>query len=137
MENEQSHFSFFNRTSLRSYPVEQALYYSFIRIVFGYLHGVDIDYGFGPMIMTRQSSKYFLDYGGDYGDKWDSILIPRLRLIRDGMPYSVIETDFRNHPDQTRMEKGNIQLILKRVEQLDNVVKSMIAEHSQLYEIPN
>ena len=134
MARDHTLFALFNRRSLRSYPPEQALYYRFARLAYGYLQREDIDYGFGPMILTERSSEYFLQYAGEYGDMWDSILVARLRIIRAGIPYSIIEVRYRNHPLQTRVERGNVAILVKRVDQLHNVVHSLVREHRKLYE---
>lgn len=85
MKQEQSDFGIFNRIDMVSYPPEQAHYYLFCRAVATQLIGFDIDYAFGPMMMTPAIIPYFLKYsGGRYGDKWDSILVPRLRIIKMG-----------------------------------------------------
>ena len=121
-------FCFFNRRNLDSYPPEQAYYYLFCRSVASQLVGYDLDYAFGPMIMTKTSSKFFLDYKGEYGDLWDSILIPRLRIIRSNLSSIITSVDFKNDPRMTKIESGNPEMILKRVRQLQNVIPSLIAE---------
>lgn len=121
-------FCFFNRKSMDSYPPEQAYYYLFCRAVATHLIGYDLDYAFGPMIVTKVSAPFFLNYSGEYGDLWDSILIPRLRIIRNGLSYAVKTVDFNNDPRMTAIESGNLKMILKRVEQLQNVIPSLIAE---------
>lgn len=107
---------------------EQVYYYLFCRTVASYLVGFDLDYAFGPMIVTKASAPFFLNYSGEYGDLWDSVLIPRLRIIRSGLSYAVKTVDFNNDPRMTAIESGNLKMILKRVGQLQNVVPSLIAE---------
>lgn len=132
MEREQSNLGIFNRNDMTSYPPEQAHYYLFCRAVATQLIGFDFDYAFGPMMITHWSAPYFLEYQGEYGDKWDSILIPRLRIIRDRQKISVFSTDFQNDARMTSVESGNPTIILKRIEQLNNVVPSLIAEWQRL-----
>ncbi len=132
MEREQSALGIFNRNDMASYPLEQAHYYLFCRAVATQLIGFDVDYAFGPMMVTRSSISYFLEYQGEYGDKWDSILVPRLRIIKDGLNVSVLPTDFQNDVRMRRVESGNPTVILKRMEQLNNVVPSLIAEWQRL-----
>jgi hypothetical protein len=118
----------FNRIHMDSYPPEQACYYGFVRAVATALIGFDFDYGFGPMVLTKQAVPYFMSYRSNFGDLWDSILVPRLRVIKSGAPYRILPLDFVNDLRMTRMEQGNSQMILKRIEQLNNVVPSLIAE---------
>lgn len=132
MEREQSDFGIFNRTDMASYPPEQAHYYLFCRAVATKLIGFDVDYSFGPMMVTRSSISHFLKYQGEHGDKWDSILIPRLRIIKAGLRVSVLFVYFQNDARMTRVESGNPAIILKRLEQLNNVVPSLIAEWQRL-----
>jgi len=132
MMREQSALGMFNRISMSSYPPEQAHYYLFCRAVASHLLGFDLDYAFGPMIITRPAASYFLKYQGEYGSKWDSILIPRLRIIKDGAGLSTLSINFQNDPRMTQVESGNVAIILKRIEQLSNVVPSLIAEWQKL-----
>src|SRR5262249_23040060 len=110
------------------YPAEQAYYYLFCRVAATKLVGFDLDYAFGPMMMSKPAIQYFLGYQGDYGDKWDSILIPRLRVIKRGETISLLPIDFKNDPRMTAVESGNPTLILKRLEQFNNVIPSLIRE---------
>ncbi len=135
MKQDRSDFGIFNRTDMTSYPPEQAHYYLFCRAVATQLVGFDIDYAFGPMMMTPITISYLLGYSGiRYGDKWDSILVPRLRIIKDGIKFSVLPVSFQNDKRMTRVESGNAVIILKRLEQLNNVVPSLVAEWKILNE---
>jgi hypothetical protein len=118
----------FNRVSYESYPKEQALYYQFVRTVASHLIGYDLDYGFGPMVVHRNVLPYFLTYNSKYGDEWDSILIPRLHIIKDRIPIAIQEIDFINDLRMTEVESGNMDIVLKRIHQINNVVLSLIAE---------
>lgn len=133
MEQDQSDFGIFNRTDMASYPPEQSHYYLFCRAVATQFTGFDIDYAFGPMMMTPVTISYFLEYSGDkYGDKWDSILIPRLHIIKDGIKFSVLPISFQNDKRMTCVESGNAAIILKRLEQFNNVIPSLITEWQRL-----
>lgn len=135
MKQTQSDFGIFNRIDMASYPPEQAHYYLFCRAVATQLVGFDIDYAFGPMLMTPATISYFLEYSGSrYGDKWDSILIPRLHIIKGGIKISVLPVNFRNDERMTRVESGNTTLILKRLDQFNNIVPSLISEWQFLNE---
>lgn len=129
MIQEQSDFGIFNRIDMASYPSEQAYYYLFCRAVATQLIGFDIDYAFGPMMITPVTIPYFLEYSGDrYGDKWDSILVPRLRIIKDRLKVSVLPVDFRNDKRMTHIESGNTIMILKRLKQFNNIIPSLVTE---------
>ncbi len=129
MQKEQSVFGIFNRTDMASYPPEQAYYYLFCRAVASQLIGFDIDYAFGPMMMTTKTISYFLKYSGDnYGDKWDSILVPRLHIIKDKLKISILPINFKNDKRMTDIESGNTTMILKRLKQFNNVIPSLVNE---------
>lgn len=128
LEHAGAEFCFFNRRSMKSYPPEQAHYYLFCREVASRLVGYDLDYSFGPMIFTKASAPFFIKYHSEYGDLWDSILVPRIRIIRSNLKYAVKKIEFSNHPRMTAIESGNPKMILKRVKQLQNVIPSLIAE---------
>lgn len=85
--------------------------------------------------MTPAIISFFLEYsGGRYGDKWDSILVPRLRIIKGGIKFSVLPVNFQNDERMTRVESGNVAITLKRLEQFNNVIPSLIAEWQFLNE---
>lgn len=125
-------FCFFNRHSMNSYLPEQACYYLFCRWIASQLIGFDVDYAFGPMILTKVSARVFLEYEGEYGDLWDSILIPRLRIIRGNIPYEVKTVEFHNDPRMTAIESGILKMFLKRIEQFRNVIPALITEWKRL-----
>lgn len=130
MERDKTDLGIFNRKDMSSYPPEQSHYYQFCRAAATQFVGFDFDYAFGPMIITRLSTPYFMDYNGEYGDKWDSILIPRLRIIKSELTVSVLPIDFKNDKRMTRVESGNPAMILKRLEQFNNVIPSLVKEWS-------
>lgn len=132
VQHDKSVLGLLNRSNMRTYPPEQASFYMFCRSLASELIGIDIDYSFGPMLITKAGIKYFLEYKGEYGDKWDSILIPRLRIIQDERVVSILEVDFKNDHRMTSMEYGNISMIKKRLDQLNNVVPSLISEWEKL-----
>lgn len=118
----------FNRINMSSYPEEQACYYLFCRAVASKLVGFDLDYAFGPMVISRENTSHFLQYSGEYGDRWEAILIPRLRAIRQKACIAILHVNFKNDPRMTTVESGNPSLIMKRVEQFNNVIPSLLTE---------
>ncbi len=132
LDESSAEFCFFNRHSMNTYPLEQAYYYLFCRSAASRLVGFDLDYAFGPMILTKDSARFLLEYEGEYGDLWDSILIPRLRILRGHIPYMVKMIEFYNDPRMTAIESGNPEMILKRIKQFKNVIPSLITEWQKL-----
>lgn len=134
MEKEKAVLGLFNRTakSMATYPPEQAHFYLFCRVIASNLTGIDIDYAFGPMILTRESLPYFVEYEGEYGDKWDATLIPRLRVINAGLKVSICPITFHNDRRMTQIEAGDTNFALKRLAQFNNVVPALITEWQKL-----
>lgn len=122
----------FRRLTLDSYPPEQAMAYKMAGLAFQYLYGFDCDYGFGPLCMSpRAATEYFLSYHGEYGDVWDSIHIPKLRMIVEGQPFTIIDVDYRHPPEQTEAETG-VELFMKRVEQISQITDAVFRESQRL-----
>lgn len=134
MCSENTVLGLFNRIEMESYPAEQAYYYLFCRAVATSLLGFDLDYAFGPMIVTKLNLRFFLDYEKTYGDLWDSILIPRIRMIHAGLGFSIEEAAFQNDPRMSTAESGEPQFILKRIDQFNNVVRSLVFEWQELHQ---
>lgn len=121
-------FVFFNRRSLESYPPEQAHAYALVRLAAQYILKLDLDFMFGPFAMSRAMIPHFVNYDGKYGDKWDSIHIPKLRAIRGGVSYKVMEIDYTHPREQTVVETGDMDLFMKRIEQAHLVAAAMCKE---------
>ena len=130
MSRETSTLGLFNRTeeSMKSYGKLQAYYYLFCRSLANDLLGRDIDLAFGPMIVTRDGLREILSYNGEYGDKWDALFIPRLRMITKGMRVSILNIDFINYLPMNEVERRNIAIIEKRLMQMNNVTNALIIE---------
>lgn len=131
MVNTGAKLGLFNRTaeSMSSYPAEQSHYYQFCRAVASQLAGFDIDYAFGPIILHPDAVEAFLAYDGRYNDLWDSILVPRIPFVQHGEVVT-LEVNFQNDARMTQIESGNPEIILKRVDQFNNVIPSLIKEWS-------
>lgn len=119
------------RTSLDSYPPEQAMAYRLIALATKYLTGIDSDFGWGPTILSADAIEYYLSYKSAHGDLWDSIHCPKLRIIKDGLPWTVVPVNYQHPPEQTAAETG-MNLFLKRVKQVDQLVRAIETEVDQL-----
>lgn len=85
-------------------------------------------YSFGPRSFKKDISKYFLNYGGEFGDKWDALNIPLLNAVLDKKKVESFDVNYEHPPQQTEFEKSNLNYNLKRIAQLNNIVSSL---HSQ------
>ncbi|HLC88865.1 MAG TPA: hypothetical protein VJG49_02400 [Candidatus Nanoarchaeia archaeon] len=115
------------RRSLDSYPLFQQHLEIFGNLFWRELTGTDLDMWFGPRTWHRDISHYFLDYDGEYGDKWDCIYIPVLDAVIDQKRVLGVEVDYVNPAEQTAVEEHNLGYYKKRLEQLDNLTKSLAA----------
>lgn len=120
------------RKSLSSYPPEQEHAERIGNLAFKYLFGREFDPWFGPRAMNQKALGYFLDYRGEYGDKWDSIFIPVLRAMKGGLRVESVEVDYSHPHEQTAEEIGRVDFLLKRVEQLLNLVPALEHEARKL-----
>ena len=121
----------FRRVTLDSYPPEQAMTYKMVALAFYYLTGIDSDYLFGPTGQSRRAVEYFLSYESKFGDLWDSIHSPKVRIIHDGLRWNIVTVDYRHPPEQTKAETG-MDLFMKRVEQIRQVVEALTYEVDSL-----
>ena len=131
-EDERLDLLLLKRTSLDSYPPEQAMAYQMIALATKYLTGIDSDFGWGPMILSKRAINYFLAYKRDYGDLWDSIHCPKLAIINDSLPWGIMPVDYAHPPEQTAAETG-IELLPKRIRQMDQLVGAITGEVDRLH----
>ena len=112
------------RKSMQSYPLVQQHTEAFCNDFCRELTGFDLDFCFGPRTWHRNMSHYFLDYSGNYGDKWDSLFIPVVHAIADGKKVIGVKIEY-NHPiEQTKVEEHDLFFYKKRLEQLENVMNA-------------
>lgn len=120
------------RKSLHTYPLEQQLAEQLGNLTVESLLGQEFDFWFGPRLWSPQALHHMLDYAKpgsrDYGDKWDSIMIPCLRAMADGLRVVSVEVGYEHPPEQTQEEEGDVELIAKRIAQLHNIVPALRAE---------
>jgi len=81
---------------------------------------------------SEECDAHFLNYNGKYGDKWDSIHIPRLQVIAAGHNVISVPVDYPHPIDQTQEETGNLLQSYKRFGQIDNLVLSIWREAYEL-----
>lgn len=113
------------RKSLHTYPREQQHAEEIGNLAAYYLTGKKLDFWFGPRVMNRLALDIFLKYDGRYGDKWDSIQIPVLECIAAGLNVVGVEVDYSPPAEQTKTEEGNVGMLIKRIDQLQNLVPSL------------
>jgi len=128
MEQKSCNMVMFNRRSLASYPPEQVHAYTLVRLMSQYVLGEDLDFLFGPLLFDAAVAEHLLAYGGEYSDNWDSIHVPKLRAMRAGLTYHVEEIDYTHPAEQTQCETGDMDLFIKRIEQVCVVARAILRE---------
>lgn len=121
------------RTSMNSYPKAQQLSEPFGNEFWRLETGHELDVFFGPKTWRSDLSRYFLDYNGEYGDRWDSIMIPVFDAIADGRRVIGVEVNYTHPKKQRRQEDSDPQFYLRRLEQLDNVIHALHAHWLKLH----
>lgn len=116
------------RRSLESYPLLQQYSEKLGNLFWKNITGTNLDIWSGPRTWKREMSRYFLEYKGGYGDKWDSIFIPVMNAILDGLKVLSVEVNYEHPKKQTEIEEGNLEFDKKRLEQLTTLI-SAFEEH--------
>lgn len=115
------------RKSLDSYPPEQAMSYNLIALATKYLTGIDSDFGWGPTVLSSRAVDYYTNYKSTYGDSWDAIHCPKLHIIKDGLPWTIMPVEYEHPPEQTAVETG-MTMFMKRIEQAQQLVDALTQE---------
>ncbi len=110
------------RKSVKSYPLAQQLIEPFANLFWKELTKSDLDMWFGVRIFRREVSHYFLEYRGEYGDKWDSLFIPIINALAKKKKIVSIEINYKHDKSQTKDEEHSIDFYKKRVEQLNTLL---------------
>ncbi len=123
------------RKSLSSYPLEQQYAESLGNLFWKQLTGTDLDMWIGVRAFRRESCSYFLNYNGEYGDKWEILLIPVINAIYDKKKVTSIEINYQHPVEQTRLEEKDLNFFKKRIEQLTSLVGAIDSHWKKLYNI--
>ena len=113
------------RKSFKSYPTAQQHSESFVNTFWEEMTGIELDITLGPRTMDRRVCSYFIDYelyGYRFGDKWESLFLPLIDMIKDGQKVISVDVDYRHPASQRRYEEGNLEMTMKRLEQLNCLV---------------
>ncbi len=115
------------RRSVESYPEIQQRFEWLANQAFQMFSGESLDVWFGPRVFRSNVSSFFLNYKGEYGDKWDSILIPVFRAIKAGLKVIGLEVDYI-HPKEQTIAENDFAFFEKRRKQLNCLVEALRAE---------
>ena len=105
-----------------SYPKEQYFSENFMNMYFKKMTGLDIDWSFGPVMLTGNVAKYWLE---EDGKLWDAQIVPIYKAYLDNV--NVIEeyVCFKYPEEQKELEEDNMEYIKKRKYQMDYMVEKM------------
>jgi len=121
------------RSSLSSYPKDQQQEEALLNLVYEKIVGKKkADFTFGPRLMDAKALSHFLRYKGEYGDEWDSIVIPILRAIKTGLAVRYENVPYVHPKEQTREETGSARMFEKRIVQFCNIAPALIEEAKKL-----
>lgn len=109
------------RKSLSTYPIAQQYIESFGNAFWKELTSTNLDMWGGMRVLKRDLCKYFIDYNGEYGDKWENLLLPIMNMIVDKKRVLSIDINYIHPLEQTKIEQNNLGFYKKRVEQLNNL----------------
>ncbi len=113
------------RNSLDSLPKAQQHLEDFSNEFFRELTGLDFDVGAGCRLYKRDLINYFINYRGEYGDKWEILIIPILNALQDGKRALSIDIDYLHDRKQTEIEEHDINFYRKRIAQLENFTNAI------------
>lgn len=121
-----------HRVSLTTYPPEQQHFEEGANLAVEYMLGRPLDIWLGTYAMNAQALAYVLNYEGDYGDTgYDSIHVPRYRMLAAGLQSVSVPIAYRYPEEQTTEETGQLRYLVKRIDQLQ-LVKALWKEAYKL-----
>ncbi len=94
------------------------------------VNGLDkeLDMWFAPKSFDTKGAEYFLKYNSDktHLDLWDSIMVPVISAIKDGVEVKGVPVDFLYNEKQIENESGsNREIEIKRLEQYTQILKEL------------
>ncbi len=107
------------RSELESYPSFQRLSEQLGNLFWKEVTCSDLDIYFGPRAWTKDLTRYFLEYDGEFGDTYDSINIPVMNALHDDKKVVSVEVDYAHPLEQTQEEEGSVEFNRKRLKQLE------------------
>jgi len=120
------------RLSLESYPFIQRNTETLGNMFWTKLTGVDLDTMFGPRIFSRDAARYFTEYCGEYGDRWDSIFIPVLRAVHAAERVIDAPINYVHPKEQVEVEAPDFNYLKKRLTQLHSLTDAFETEWNRL-----
>lgn len=114
-----------------SYPAGQKYIEKFCNHTMYRALGRYLDIWFSPKVIGPGALPYFLNYQDEYGGQWDAGYIPMIRIIAAGLLVISVMTDYTNPLEQTLAE-DDLQAVMRRRDQMNNILPSCIEEAKKL-----
>jgi len=120
------------RQSMDSYPELQKYSETLGNAFWHKLTGLKLDLWFGPRIFDLNAAEYFLSYQGEYGDAWDSIIIPVMRAVAASERVASAPSSYIHPEAQRKIEDGSLEYLKKRLLQLTKITSALEIEWQRL-----
>ena len=120
--------------SVESYPREQALTEELANrglAQMGYFKPGEFDMVFGPFAISVEGLRFVLEYDGHFGDLWDGIIVPRLRMLLSPSHRSrvvSVPVPYIHPVEMSDSEEGKTDFLFKRLFQLNSVLNASRSE---------
>ena len=108
--------------SWESYPKEQYFSENFMNMYFTKMTGIDVDWSFGPVILTGSVAKYWLE---EDGKLWDAQIVPIVKAFSNNVNIIDEPVCFHYPEEQKELEENNMEYIKKRKYQMDYMIEKM------------
>ena len=118
------------RKSLVSYPESQRHFEWLNNRAFQMFTGRDLDHCVGVRVFRKSFARFFLEYQGNYGDKWEMHLVAIIRGLKAGKKVIEVPVDYVHPATQTADEEGKWPVFKKRMDQLLNTIAVVEGEYS-------
>lgn len=123
------------RKSLASYPHWQIPWEQLINACYREIIGMNLDYCFGPKVLSSAACKYWLAYPGgqqNAPDTHDSIVTYLLDAKLDGMRIAEVMVDYEHPASQTAAEVHDRAIMKRRMVTLTHLVDALVNREAML-----
>lgn len=108
--------------SFDSYPVEQYHSEKYLNMYLSKLTGLDVDWSFGPIVLTPNLAHHWTMYDGVL---WDAQIVPLYDIYKTGGDIINYKVPFRYPVEQKNKEENNLDFIEKRRFQLNYMIDAI------------
>lgn len=122
-----------DEASWNSYPAMQVHSEKFASAAIDHFTKKKLDWMFAPKVMNRAGAQYFVDYKGEYGDRWEGLVIPVVRAEAAGLSVGSTVVRCLYPPKQREDEERKAdEMVIHRLGQFNNIVPAVRLEAIKL-----